>query len=196
VRFRLLQTKLMILGLLPLLVFSHHVYREDSMFDTLLGSLGLALLVAAAMGRIWASLYLAGRKDRELVVQGPYSIMRHPLYFFSFLGFLGAGLAFESLVLTLVLATVFAVGHWPAMQREEARLAELFGDEYERYRRGVPRFLPRPRRMVMPHAIHVHTGSFTLALREAALIPLILVVADLLEWAKLAGILPVLVLIH
>lgn len=195
-RLRLPLTKIMVLGLLPLLLFSHNRYGEDGILDTLLGSLGLSLLVLAAAGRIWASLYLAGRKDRELVVDGPYSIVRNPLYLFSFVGFLGAGLAFESLTLAALLATIFAVAHWPAIRQEEARLAVLFGERYRRYCREVPAFIPCLRRTAAPEAVSVNTNLFCLALREAALIPMVVIVADMLEWAKLSGILPVLLFVN
>lgn len=195
-RLRLPLTKLLVLSLLPLLLFSHHRYGEDTVLDTLLGAAGLAMLVLAATGRIWASLYLAGRKDRELVVEGPYSIVRNPLYFFSLVGFLGAGLAFESFTVAALLATIFTVAHWPTIRQEEARLASLFGERYRRYCREVPAFIPRLRKTAAPEAISVKTDLFCLALREAALIPMVFVIADLLEWAKLSGILPVFLLVH
>lgn len=51
---------------------------------------GYLLLIAAALGRIWAFAYIGGRKNRELCQKGPYALTRNPLYFFSFLGVVGA----------------------------------------------------------------------------------------------------------
>ena len=43
---------------------------------------GIALIVICIVGRTWASLYIGGRKSKELTTRGPYSIMRNPLYTF------------------------------------------------------------------------------------------------------------------
>jgi protein-S-isoprenylcysteine O-methyltransferase Ste14 len=192
---RLLLTRLLILGTLPLFLFTHHLHPEGHLVDTLLGGAGLVLLLVAAGGRAWAALYIAGRKDRELVTQGPYSLVRNPLYFFSFLGFVGVGLAFESLLLGVLMGGIFAVGHWPEVRREEERLAGLFGEAYEAYRRRVPAFLPRIRIPSTPQSLAVNVRLFSRSLREAALIPLVFVAAELLEWAKLAELVPVMALL-
>jgi hypothetical protein len=87
------------------------------------------------------------------------------------------------------------VGHWPEVRREEERLAVLFGEPYEAYRRRVPAFIPRLRLPTTPLSLPVNPRTFSRALREAALIPLIFVVADVLEWAKLAELVPVVALL-
>ena len=53
---------------------------------------GLAGTGAACAGRLWCSVYIAGKKNRELVKVGPYSVCRNPLYFFSLVGAIGAAL--------------------------------------------------------------------------------------------------------
>lgn len=192
---RLLLTRLLILGTVPLFLFTHHRHPEGQLVDTALGAGGLILLLAAAGGRIWASLYIAGRKDQELVTHGPYSLVRNPLYLFSFLGFLGVGLAFESMALAALMGIIFALGHWPEVRREEARLEALFGEPYETYRRRVPAFVPRLRLPTTPLSLPVNTRTFSRSLREAALIPLVFVAAEILEWAKLVELLPVVALL-
>jgi protein-S-isoprenylcysteine O-methyltransferase Ste14 len=44
---------------------------------------GVSLALLCVAGRMWSSLYIGSRKNRELVTAGPYSITRNPLYFFS-----------------------------------------------------------------------------------------------------------------
>lgn len=190
---RLRLTRLALIGLIPLFLFTHHVYPEGRIVDTTLMGLGLAFLLVSAGGRIWASLYISGRKNRELVRHGPYSLVRHPLYLFSLLGFVGVGLAFGSLLLAGILGLVFALFHAPTMTAEEEKLTGLFGDEYRAYRGEVPRFVPRALSVECPGTVRVRIPSFMKALREAALIPLVLVVAEGLEWAKLSDLLPVLI---
>ena len=52
---------------------------------------GIAAIIVCILGRTWASLYIAGRKIEQFVTDGPYSVMRNPLYFFSIIGTAGAG---------------------------------------------------------------------------------------------------------
>jgi protein-S-isoprenylcysteine O-methyltransferase Ste14 len=194
-RLRLLVTKLLLLAMLPLLLLSRGSYPEGYFMDTILASAGLTLLLLAAGGRIWASLYLSGRKNSELVTEGPYSLVRNPLYLFSFIGFLGAGLVFESVILALLMAGIFAVGHWPTMLKEEEGLREIFGEAYEDYARRVPRFIPRIAPVRRPSELSVKTVAFSRALREASLIPMVFVVAHVLEWAKMVELIPVLIVL-
>ena len=190
---RLPLTRILVLPVVALGLVSHHLHPEGSGLDRSLSLLGLVFLLAAMGGRIWASAYLAGRKDRVLVTEGPYSVVRNPLYFFSLLGFLGAGLAFESLTLVALFGLVFAAGHWPAMLEEERRLEALFGSEYARYRAQVPQFVPCLRGLRTSETLVVDMSRFRVALRECMAIPLIFVTVELVEWAKVGGVLPVLI---
>ena len=61
------------------------------------GVLGFLCVALACLGRIWASVFIAGHKDVELVTTGPYARCRHPLYSCSILGALGLGLTTRSL---------------------------------------------------------------------------------------------------
>ena len=106
---------------------------------------GLFLTGVAAAGRLWCSLYIAGKKNRALVTEGPYSMCRNPLYFFSLLGAAGAVMATGMISVTLGLAALFLLYYRPVIRAEEIRLAGLFGDEYRSYCARVPRFLPRRR---------------------------------------------------
>jgi protein-S-isoprenylcysteine O-methyltransferase Ste14 len=189
---RLRATRLLLLPVAFLALTSHHVYQEGT-WDTLLGLAGLVLLLVAMGGRIWASAHLAGRKNRTLVTTGPFALVRNPLYISSLIGFVGAGLAFESIVLAATFAGVFFATHWPAILREERRLAGLFGEDFDHYRRSVPRFIPKLGPMRGGGVIPLDPIHFRIALRDCLAIPFVFVVADALEWAKLAGILPVLV---
>src|SRR6188474_3140118 len=64
--------------------------------------IGIVAIVVCIIGRTWASLYIAGRKIDQFVTEGPYSIVRHPLYFFSILGAAGAGAQLGSVVAGVV----------------------------------------------------------------------------------------------
>lgn len=190
---RLRLTRLLLVPAAALALVSGHPWPESSPWDRILPIVGAILLIVAAGGRIWASAYLVGKKNRVLVTEGPFSVVRNPLYLFSFLGFVGAGLVFESVTLAAIFAGVFLVSHWPAVRAEEQRLAALFGEEYERYREEVPRFVPRPTRVRTSGSLVLDMDRFRNALRDCMAIPLVIVVASVVEWAKVEGMLPLLV---
>ena len=109
---------------------------------TFLFSTGLGLAAIGATGRIWCSFFISGRKDGELVTEGPYSISRNPLYVFSCIGLVGVGLSTETLTYPLLFLVIFGLYYPGIMAREERRLEELFGESFRQYRQRVPRFWP------------------------------------------------------
>jgi protein-S-isoprenylcysteine O-methyltransferase Ste14 len=104
--------------------------------------LGYALLVVATLWRIWCALFIAGHKNGELASEGPYSVVRNPLYAGNFLGAVGFGFAVEQPLLGLALGGVFILAYPSVVASEEARLADLFGEAYRSYCARVPRWLP------------------------------------------------------
>jgi len=70
---------------------------------------------------------------------GWYSIVRHPLYFFSILFMvLNPVMTYQWLMLTIMSIVYFIIGSLI----EERRLAEEFGEAYRQYRRQVPFIIP------------------------------------------------------
>lgn len=189
---RLNLTRVLILPLLLLALFADPVHTDDMLWETLLEGGGLILLLAATGGRIWASVHLVGRKNQTLVTTGPFSVSRNPLYLFSLFGFVGAGLVFGSVTLAALMGLVFFLSHWPTILREERELETLFGDEYREYRERVPRLLPKLGGVESGGTIPLDTRRFSIALRDCLAIPLIIPLADLVEWAQVSGVLPVL----
>ena len=106
-----------------------------------------ALLIGASVSilglaiRAWAAGHI--RKNAQLATSGPYAFTRNPLYFGSFLLGLGFTIASGRLVLGLVFAALFLGIYLPVMRVEASTMAELFGNEFEIYRRSVPLFFPR-----------------------------------------------------
>lgn len=108
---------------------------------------GFALVVAGTLWRMWASVFIAGRKDVELVDTGPYARCRHPLYFGSLVAAIGLGLSTRSLVLAIAVPLSMAALAGFAMRREEDLLAGRFGSQWQDYRRRVPALWPRSGRI-------------------------------------------------
>jgi hypothetical protein len=104
----------------------------------------------------------------------------------------GAGLSFGSLALSAVFALTFFATHWPTIYAEERTLEEIFGDAYRAYRNRVPRFIPAMRRPDPGSALEADPRLFEKALVECTLIPLVFVLAELVNLAKVEGILPIL----
>jgi protein-S-isoprenylcysteine O-methyltransferase Ste14 len=96
-------------------------------------TVGLILVSIASVGRLWCMLYISGYKTKKLIVEGPYSLCRNPLYFFSFLGVAGLGLTTESLLYTTVLIVPFFVLYPWVIRHEEAKLLARHPDEYPSY---------------------------------------------------------------
>ena len=70
----------------------------------LLEAFGLFLLTVCSIGRLWALLYISGHKTYEIITDGPYSIVRHPLYLFSLIGAIGIGMASENILIMAILS--------------------------------------------------------------------------------------------
>jgi len=155
--------------------------------------LGFLLIVAAGLGRVWAASYIAGFKKGKVVQDGPYSIMRNPLYFFSFLGFAGIGLVFGSVVLAVLFVGVFLVTHLPIIRYEEGQLLELFGEEYATYKAKTPRFFPKPSLFHSPTMIDFYPKKFAKTLRESALLIASYGLIKFIVWLHENNILPNLV---
>jgi protein-S-isoprenylcysteine O-methyltransferase Ste14 len=102
------------------------------------------LFICGAVLRWWATLFIGGRKDRELITEGPYSICRNPLYLGTFCMTLSVAVFSQSVTLvavTLLVSMMYLVITVPV---EEHRLAGLYGERFADYTQRVPRFFPNP----------------------------------------------------
>jgi protein-S-isoprenylcysteine O-methyltransferase Ste14 len=108
-------------------------------FRVLLIGAGVSLIGLAIRG--WAAGHI--RKNAQLATSGPYAFTRNPLYFGSFLLGLGFTIASGRWVLALLFAALFLGIYLPVMRVEATTMVELFGKEFEDYKRAVPMFFPR-----------------------------------------------------
>jgi protein-S-isoprenylcysteine O-methyltransferase Ste14 len=101
---------------------------------------GAALTVIGIAFALWARLRLAGnwssdvtlKRDHELIVDGPYRWVRHPIYTGVLVALIGTGLAVGEwrAVVAVVLA---GVAWWRKLTIEEIVMRRQFGDAYVRY---------------------------------------------------------------
>lgn len=104
----------------------------------------LGLLLATMQTRITQFLGLAQLQGRTeeggLVRSGLYCHLRNPQFFFGIIFlWLFSTMTLRLLVFNLLATIYFYLG----ARHEERSLIELFGKEYEEYRRTVPMFIPR-----------------------------------------------------
>jgi len=113
-----------------------------SLFSTehLWGPVGALIVLAGVALRSWAAGVL--HKNEGLATQGPYVLIRHPLY----VGSLLIGLGFctitgdpENIIAILCLAMVIYV---PKKIYEEKKLANQYGADWSAYASKVPALIP------------------------------------------------------
>ncbi len=108
-----------------------------------IASVWFCFAAARALGRQWA-LMARVIEGHELISQGPYGIVRNPIYL-AMLGMLVAtGLVVGRWQALVGAAIAFAVGTAIRIRAEENLLRETFGAKFDDYARRVPAFLPRP----------------------------------------------------
>lgn len=112
---------------------------------------GLILAGLIIMGRGWRKIH---RARGALVTDGIYGTVRHPQYAGLWVLVLGFLIQWPTIA-TVLMAPGLLVMYYRLARREEAELEAVFGDEYRRYKKLVPAFLPLGR---LPVAAE-HRGS-------------------------------------
>jgi protein-S-isoprenylcysteine O-methyltransferase Ste14 len=114
---------------------------------------GVVLLWAGGLLAAWGGRamgrHLVGaaevRPDTELVTDGPFGLVRHPMYDSILLLWAGGGCALLSPAFAAGLV-VLVPGLWLRARAEERLLVRHFGAAYESYAARVPMLVPRPGR--------------------------------------------------
>ena len=117
---------------------------------TLVTYIGIGLFVVAAailfVSRIQLGRYGDGRVDikdqHELMTDGIYKHIRHPLYSGGLLGKLATGLAFRSYIATFLMLIVYFLVFRSRMEIEERTLTAEFGGAYTSYVERTKRLIP------------------------------------------------------
>ncbi len=141
-KYRLPLSKAFVALVLALMVFTASRWQLSATSVWVIDSIALTLLLIACLGRVWCIMYIGGQKNTSVVSAGPYSMVRNPLYVFSFIGALGLVLMTHSIVIAAMLL-IFYIGIYPfVVAKEESNLHGLFGDAYQAYCERTPRFIP------------------------------------------------------
>lgn len=105
------------------------------------GSVWFCISAIRTLGQQWS---LAARvvEGHKLVTQGPYSVVRNPIYTGMLGMLLATGLAVSHWIGLLIALAVFSAGTAIRVRTEAALLRETFGEEFENYARQVPAVIP------------------------------------------------------
>jgi protein-S-isoprenylcysteine O-methyltransferase Ste14 len=159
-RSRVMISRIFAVLVLLLVIFTMPSFKQGDLADILSDTSGLFLLTICSMGRLWALLYISGKKTQEVITDGPYSIVRHPLYLFSFIGAIGIGLTSDN-ILVLVALVIFYLSYYPlTILSEEKTLTKKFGQAYIDYAKRTPRFLPKLSLYKSPSQVVINADIF------------------------------------
>jgi len=159
---------------------------------TLLGLTGLLLTALGAFGRIWSSIYIAGRKNKKLVDEGPYSVTRNPLYLFSLSGATGLGLASCNPVVLVCLLAGFLLYYPGVIAAEEEKLRAKHGELFEEYQSRVPRIVPDLSLFAQPEYIPASPGPVDKSFADAVWFILGYIALRAVVWLHFFALLPAL----
>ena len=105
---------------------------------------GLVIFVLSLVMTVMISVNFANAPPDKPVTSGVYRISRHPVYFSSFLLYVGMGIAGASWVM-LLLAVAWIVLWQILVPTEERFLLEKYGDAYRDYMNRTPRWIGIPK---------------------------------------------------
>ena len=99
---------------------------------------------SAAIRTLGTQWSLAARvvEGHKLVTEGPYGIVRNPIYTGMFGMLLATGLAVSHWIGLAIAIVVFALGTLIRVRSEEKLLREMFGPEFDAYARKIPAVIP------------------------------------------------------
>jgi len=165
---------------------------EDSFMEDTLESLGSLVIAVCVVGRSYCSAYIGGIKNDRVMREGPFSVVRNPLYVFSFIGLIGIGMISEMATVTLAMLVAFIVYYKFVVAREEAFLLNKFGEEYARYKQEVPRWWPKWPLWHEPEEITVRPKFLRRTMMDGLLFFLPFMYFEVVGTLQSHGVLPIL----
>lgn len=121
---------------------SSPLVRLNTVVGTAMLILGWIFFVLFCSIRIWATLYIGGRKNTELQTDGPFSVSRNPLYLGNFCFTLSGAFFLQSLSLlaAVLIASMLYLRY--VIKAEEQFLHDVFGSTFDEYVRKTPIVIP------------------------------------------------------
>ena len=130
--------------------FGHSLIRENFVpHSNLVGIIGLSICVSGAIIACW-SRYLLGanwslsvqeKESHELIQQGMYKIVRHPIYTGLLLLFTGNAIIVGDYRGIIAVGIVF-ISFWWKLKKEEKVLSAIFKQQYTDYQKKTKALIP------------------------------------------------------
>jgi protein-S-isoprenylcysteine O-methyltransferase Ste14 len=102
--------------------------------------LGICLWARAVLGRNWSGTVTL-KENHELIVRGPYRLVRHPIYTGLLVMMVATALQQRHIAGMIGFFLVF-VSFWIKSSYEEEVMSKQFPDQYPAYRQRVKRIIP------------------------------------------------------
>lgn len=127
----------------PIVSVSNSVEIALAILTMALGIASVWFIMAAirTLGKQW-SLGARLIEGHKLITEGPYRLVRNPIYTGMFGMLLATGLAVSHWIGLLIAIVVYAVGTVVRVRSEEKLLRGAFGAEFDSYARRVPAVIP------------------------------------------------------
>ncbi len=135
-----------IISILVIVFFSRLLIRRESFFlSDVLEVLGVSLIFLGQLLRVSARGHKSenSKSGKKLIQDGPYSLVRNPMYLGIILIGLGVVLFILEFWAFVLFVLLFAFRYWELFVKEEKMLAEVFGKQYSVYKKNVPRIIPK-----------------------------------------------------
>ena len=137
----------MFLGLGAVILLSNSVFphQRQIFLDVTLNAVGMGLILFGFLFRISARGYKEEKSSNgnALVKDGPYAIIRNPMYFGTFIIGTGVVMMLLELWFFFLFGIIFLLIYIPQTKKEEKALLERFGQEYKEYCKLTPKYFPR-----------------------------------------------------
>lgn len=101
---------------------------------------GFSFWARAVLGRNWSGTVTL-KENHELIVRGPYRLVRHPIYT-GLLAMLIATVMEQSHIVGLIGLILVFISFWIKLNDEEAVMRQQFPDQYAAYAAQVKRIIP------------------------------------------------------
>ncbi|TKX28806.1 hypothetical protein CQA38_06590 [Campylobacter sp. MIT 12-5580] len=150
-------------------IFIVYVLVSYSAYDELVANIirfvGFCCVIVGVIGRLYATIFIGGMKNEgtdgtHFIDYGAYSLCRNPLYFFSFIAFIGL-VALKAQLSLIIIAVIFYlwVYHY-TIKGEENFLRSKFGSKYEEFLAKTSRFFPKFKDFYVPYEIKMRPEFF------------------------------------
>lgn len=189
-KLRIITTRIVAVPLVLIQLFTEFPHHEGFL-DLTIQICAFVLIGISMMGRAYCSLFIEGNKSHSLIMVGPYSTVRNPLYFFSFIAAIGTGLCSENIIFFILVTFAFTIYYSRAIIREERKLIQIHGKLYTDYLNNVPRFFPKLSSYSCPNNYTFETRRVTKAFRDCLAFLLIFPFFEAIEYLHSSGYVPV-----